>query len=418
MSAINEFFKDLAAKMGLPSFFKANTLIFNNLFLVLLALICLIALLLVIFLVPSKKQKEAKAKAAREKAEQERIAKELAAPDKIDAEEEWQGAQEISDEFVADQGAQVMEEQPADQGAQVVEEAPAEEVPEEAAVEEQEPAEEAAPVEDVAPVEEVAAEEVPAEVVPTEASAEEDVESKGKNGGKYEIVKRNGAFYFLLKANNGQLLLESAAYTSLAGAKKAIETFKNAVEVGEFSIDEDKNGNFKFILRASARSQMLYHGETYATRQRAESAIGSVKNFAFTDVIKRVEEDDEDDSAATPVETKPLSEEDHKEGGKYEIEERNGSFYFLLKANNGQLLLESPAFTTEQGAKSGIDTFKKAADSGFFVVDEDKKGKFRFILRASVRAQMRYYGESYSTRQSAESSVHSVRAFAQKAILK
>ena len=464
MNALNEFFKNLSVKMNLPSFFKANTLIFNNLFLALLALICLIALLLVIFLVPSKKQKEAKAKAAREKAEQERIAKELAAPDKMDAEEDDQGAQESPDELVADQGAQgmeeqtvdqgaqVMEEQLADQGAQVAEETPVEAASEEAAVEEEEPAEEAAPVEQAEPVETVASEEeVPAEepvetaepdadeelAAPEEAlneepaeedvaedapveevAAAEDSDAKVKNGGKYEIVKRNGAFYFLLKANNGQLLLESAAYTTLAGAKKAIETFKNAVEVGEFSIDEDKNGNFKFILRASARSQMLYHGETYATRQRAESAIGSVKKFALTDVIKRMEEDDEDDSAATPVETKPLSEADHKEGGKYEIEERNGSFYFLLKANNGQLLLESSAFTSEQGAKSGIDTFKKAADTGFFVVDVDKKGKFRFILRANARAQMRYYGESYSTRQSAENSVHSVRSFAQKAVLK
>ena len=98
--------------------------------------------------------------------------------------------------------------------------------------------------------------------------------------------------------------------------------------------------------------------------------------------------------------------------------ERNGSFYFLLKANNGQLLLESPAFTTEQGAKAGIESFKKAADSGVFMIYEDKNGNFKFILRASARSQMRYYGESYSTRQSAEGSVASVRSFAKKAVLK
>ena len=141
---------------------------------------------------------------------------------------------------------------------------------------------------------------------------DEDAKSgaKAKNGGKYEIIKKHGGFYFLLKANNGQLLLESSGYTSLAGAKKAIETFKNAVEVGEFSIDVDKNGNFKFILRMSARSQMHYHGETYSTRQSAEKAILSVKRFAATTVVKRVEENDEDDAVETmPVVTKPLAPE-------------------------------------------------------------------------------------------------------------
>ena len=392
MTALNNFFKNLAAKMSLPDFFKTNTLIFNNLFLALIALVCLIALILVIIFVPGKKKKAAEGAG-------------MSTPEEIG--EQSAPAKTTSAETVA-------ETAPAESAP--VEPAPAEETPAETAPAETAPAEDPIAVEEAsqdAPAEAPAEESTEAEV-----AADEDAETKGKNGGKYELVERNGAYYFLLKANNGQLLLESSAYTSLSGAKGGIDTFKNAVENGEFAIDEDKNGNFKFILRASARSQMLYHGETYATRQRAESAVGSVKNFAFTDVIRKVVEDEEEGAAATPVETKPLKDEDHKEGGKYEIEERNGSFYFLLKANNGQLLLESPAFTTEAGAKSGIDTFKKAADTGFFVVDVDKKGKFRFILRAGVRAQMRYYGESYSTRQSAESSVHSVRSFAQKAVLR
>jgi len=330
----------------------------------------------------------------------------------------------------------------------VEEPAPVEEVAEEPAPEAvEEPAEEAVE----APVEEPAAEEVAAAPVeeetedeydedamddnededqdPIEFIDEEDEEeaeaaaAKGEikpaNGGKYEIIKKHGGFYFLLKANNGQLLLESSGYTTLAGAKKAVDTFRNAVAVGEFSIDVDKNGNFKFILRTSARSQMHYHGETYASRQSAEKSILSVKRFAPTTVVKRMEENDEEDAVETmPVVTKPLQEGDHKMGGKYIIEERFGKFYFLLKANNGQLLLESPAFTSEQGAKSGIETFKKAADTGVFVTDMDKKGKFRFILRLNARSHMRYFGESYSTRQSAENSVHSVRSFAQNAVLK
>ena len=453
MNAFNEFFKNLAEKMKLPDFFKGSTLIFNNLFLVLLVLICLIALLLVIFLVPGKKKKAkdaapAEAPAEEPVLEEEPVAEaaEEAPVEEAPVEEVVEAEPEAVEEPVEEAPAEEIVEEPAEAP---VEEAPAEEPAEEAveeepvaAVAEEAPAEEPAPEE---AAEELEEEEVldegltddysdndeaedPIEFIDDDEPEEEEKssdakaakgEDKIKNGGKYEIIKKHGGFYFLLKANNGQLLLESSGYTTLAGAKKAVDTFRNAVAVGEFSIDVDKNGNFKFILRTSARSQMHYHGETYASRQSAEKSILSVKRFAPTTVVKRMEENDEEDAVETmPVVTKPLQEGDHKMGGKYIIEERFGKFYFLLKANNGQLLLESPAFTSEQGAKSGIETFKKAADTGVFVTDMDKKGKFRFILRLNARSHMRYFGESYSTRQSAENSVHSVRAFAQNAILK
>ena len=461
MEKFNGAFKDLATKMKLPTFFRGNTLILNNLFLVILTAVLLIALLLVIFLMPGKKKKskyaaekvvapvenDGEVKTPAEESVAEESAEESiveAAPAEVTpveeapaeevAVEEAPVVEAVAEEAAAEPVEQVVEEsaaaEPVEEPAQeeaalqeVVIETPIQEEVTEAPAEQ--PAQEETPVEE--PVEEPSVEEaVPVEesVEETPAPAEQETTATdarpGKNGGKYEIVKKNGSFYFLLKANNGQLLLESSGYTTEQGAKKAIETFKNAVESGEFNVDEDKNGNYKFILRASARSQMLYHGETYGTRQSAENAIGSVKNFAFRAVIRRAEELDVDDGGdvSAIVETKPLKESDHKIGGKYEIVERNGSFFFLLKANNGQLLLESPAYTTEQGAKNGIESFKKAADSGIYTIDKDKNGNFRFILRASTRTQLRYFGESYSTRQSAENSVNSVRAFAQKAVLK
>lgn len=383
MEGLNSAFEKLAKWMHLPVFFRSVTLIFNNLFLLLVGIVLLICLILVIRFMPGKKKKAKKGKKA------------STAESEVSSEEET-----VAPETTASEEQKTVDE----------------------SVVETDSAEEPAPTV-TAPLPQEEAVEAPAEKeIAAESESDEKEESRAaKSSGKYEIVKRNDSFFFLLKANNGQLLLESSAYTTEQGVRKAIDTFKKAVEVGEFTVDEDKNGNFKFILRASARSQMLYYGEAYSSRQSAENAIGSVKNFAFTAAVKRATSQDVETDAssiATTVETKPLKESDHKLGGKYEIVERSGSFYFLLKANNGQLLLESPAFTTEAGAKSGIDTFKKAADSGVYVIDKDKNGNFRFILRASTRSQVRYFGESYGTRQSAENSVSSVRAFAQKAILK
>ena len=45
--------------MSLPTFFRGNTLILNNLFLTIMTVLTLAALLLVIFLMPSKKKQKA-----------------------------------------------------------------------------------------------------------------------------------------------------------------------------------------------------------------------------------------------------------------------------------------------------------------------------------------------------------------------
>ena len=57
MEKFNGFFKMLAEKMHLPTFFKGNTLILNNFFLTIMTVFTLAALLLVIFLMPGKKKK-------------------------------------------------------------------------------------------------------------------------------------------------------------------------------------------------------------------------------------------------------------------------------------------------------------------------------------------------------------------------
>ncbi len=456
MDAFNEFFKNLATKLHLPSFFKSTTLILNNFFLILLLAVLVIALVLVIVLVPSKKKgKKAKDgqeseetsgeekieevtdsdENAAEETESEDMAKEeireeteapveqAEAPETVKEEEQAESEPEILAAVEAEEEKEEIAEEP--QQEEEKEEPAQEEAKEEPQQEEEkeEPAQEEAK-EEPAVQEELAAakEEKPVKEAKAKKASSKKEAAESKTVGKYEIVERSGSFYFLLKANNGQLLLESPSYTTEQGAKKAIETFKNAVEGGEFTIDEDKNGNFRFILKASARSQMRYYGESYSTRQSAENSIGSVKKFAANAIVKVTDATDEEaaqaNDSATVFVPDPITADSYKAGGKYEIIERGGNYYFILKANNGQLLLESPSFTSEQGAKSGIESFKKAAEVGIYTIDEDKNGNFKFILRASARSQMRYFGEAYSTRQSAENSVNSVRSFAAKAVLK
>ena len=95
-----------------------------------------------------------------------------------------------------------------------------------------------------------------------------------------------------------------------------------------------------------------------------------------------------------------------KTAGKYEFELEVDGYHFYLIANNGQILFDSPGFTTLAGALGGVKTFQKAVQEGKFEVKADKYNRYRFIL------DRKYYGENYTTKDQCAKCVESVKKFA------
>lgn len=95
--------------------------------------------------------------------------------------------------------------------------------------------------------------------------------------------------------------------------------------------------------------------------------------------------------------------------GKYEFNLEVDGYHFYLSANNGQILFDSPSFTTLLGALGGVKTFKKTVDEGAFDIKVDKYNRYRFILAR------KYYGENYTSRDQCVKCVESVKHFANNA---
>ena len=104
--------------------------------------------------------------------------------------------------------------------------------------------------------------------------------------GKWVILKNDetDAYHFELLASNGEKLLSSIDYTSVAGARGGIKTHKANIAKDNFTIATSKSKQYFFKL-LSGTKQILCTGETYKTKSRCESAIESVKRFAETAVI-------------------------------------------------------------------------------------------------------------------------------------
>lgn len=99
--------------------------------------------------------------------------------------------------------------------------------------------------------------------------------------GKFVITKRaNGEFQFNLKAGNGQTILASEGYTTLAACKNGIESVKkNAAEDARFERKEAKNGAPFFNLKAT-NGQVIGTSEMYSSVAACENGIESVKKNA------------------------------------------------------------------------------------------------------------------------------------------
>lgn len=96
--------------------------------------------------------------------------------------------------------------------------------------------------------------------------------------------------------------------------------------------------------------------------------------------------------------------------GKFEIfKDKRGEFRFRLKASNGQIILASEGYKSRSGCNNGIESVRKnSADHNRFESKETKAGKVMFNLRAGNN-QVIGTSESYNSVASRDNGIASVQ---------
>ena len=113
----------------------------------------------------------------------------------------------------------------------------------------------------------------------------EKIEASTAKMGKFEICKESDQYAFYLLANNGQILYSSRLYATEAACRKGVESFKRAAYVGNFFVDRDKFGNFRYVLK-NIGSAPAFIGESYDNRPQCEKISESVKKFIVSATIE------------------------------------------------------------------------------------------------------------------------------------
>ena len=110
-------------------------------------------------------------------------------------------------------------------------------------------------------------------------------EAAAPKKGKFEICREKDEYCFYLLASNGHILYSSRFYANENACRKGIESFKRAAYVGNFFVDRDKFGHYRYVLK-NIGSAPAFIGESYDNKPQCENIIQSVKNFIVTATIE------------------------------------------------------------------------------------------------------------------------------------
>lgn len=106
-----------------------------------------------------------------------------------------------------------------------------------------------------------------------------------------------------------------------------------------------------------------------------------------------------------------------KPKGKWTVEfKKDGEYMAKLYASNGEEMLSSEIYTTEEGARNGIVSIINSIDTGKFVIYQDKAKNYYYKLKTSTNRFM-CVGEIYKSKERCQKAVDSVKRIAKDAVV-
>ena len=107
--------------------------------------------------------------------------------------------------------------------------------------------------------------------------------------GKFEVsLNRSDEYFFKLKASNGETILVSESYKNRQGCDNGIQSVRENSSLEEnFDIRISKDKKRYFVLKAE-NGEIIGKSETYNSLANTLNGIESVKRFGQTDDVKFV----------------------------------------------------------------------------------------------------------------------------------
>ncbi len=107
-----------------------------------------------------------------------------------------------------------------------------------------------------------------------------------------------------------------------------------------------------------------------------------------------------------------VKKETKKLNGKWVVELKSaGEYMSKLLASNGEVMLSSEIYTTEEGARNGIASILRGVENGKFVIYQDKNKNYYYKLKTTTN-RLLCVGEIYKSKDQCYKAVESVKRIA------
>lgn len=203
--------------------------------------------------------------------------------------------------------------------------------------------------------------------------------------GKFEtFTGRDGKVYFHLLAGNGEKVLASEGYSSAAAAFNAISLIQSGAT---YELRTAASGETYFVVKAT-NGAVLGVSETYASKSNTERAIETVQKIV---------------ARTTSVLAAPS-------GAQFQVfRGLDKAYYFHLRANNGEIVLQSQGYSSRTGAVNSATSVKaNGAIATRYQLLEAANGQWYFVLKAAngaVVARGEMYASKYNAQRGIETCV-------------
>ena len=180
-------------------------------------------------------------------------------------------------------------------------------------------------------------------------------------------------------------------------------------------------GKKKRAAKAARAARMKAKANASAVNETVVAANTSEAPVEVAPVAAQPAVEAEQPVEAAPIAAKPISKPAAKSTaktakpktlGKWIIERKSkGEYLAALAASNGEIMLTSETYSTEDGAIKGIATIIKAVSGGDFVVYKNKNGSYYFKLKSATN-RLLCAGEIYNDKAGCENAIESVKRIA------
>lgn len=211
------------------------------------------------------------------------------------------------------------------------------------------------------------------------------------SAGRFEsFVGRDGQHYFQLLAANGEKVLRSEGYASAQGARGGIASVKaNGTNAARYLAREASDGSRYFVLIAG-NGAIIGVSQFYSTASNATRGQAAVQR-----IVGNIVGDGAAAAGAARFES---------------FKGLDGKSYFHLKANNGEIVLQSQGYTSKASATAGIASVKaNGTQAARYELRSAADGKSYFVLKAANGAVIGF-SETYASASNTQRGIATVQS--------